>query len=77
MEPYVGVIGIVGGFLICFAGLRLLKPCIFVAGLLLCTMLGLLCCYFFFSDSAEDLQSTFYYFLGGGFVAGLIVGWLL
>jgi len=77
MEPYIGVIGIVGGFITCFYGMKLLRPCLFIAGLLSCCVAALLFCYAIYASSIDDFASTFYYFLGGGFIAGLLVGYLL
>jgi hypothetical protein len=76
-EPYFGIVGIVVGFIVCFYGLKLLKPCLFLGGLLSCMAAGLLFCYLIYASSIDDFTSTFYYFLGGGFVIGVIVGWLL
>jgi len=76
-EPYFGVVGIVVGFAVCFYGLKLMKPCLFLGGLLSCMAAGLLFCYLIYASSIDDFTSTFYYFLGGGFVIGVIVGWLL
>lgn len=77
LEPYIGVLGIVGGFIACFYGIRLLKPFLFVAGFLTSCLLSLLFCYAVYANSIEDLTSTFYYFLGGGALAGILIGWLL
>lgn len=76
-EPYFGVVGIFGGFVVCFYGLKLLKPCLFLGGLLSCMVVSLLFCYLIYAQSIDDFTSTFYYFLGGGFVIGLLVGFLL
>lgn len=54
-----------------------MKPCLFLGGLLSCMAAGLLFCYLIYASSIDDFTSTFYYFLGGGFVIGVIVGWLL
>jgi len=76
-EPYFGVVMIVGGFIVCFYGFKLLKPCLFLAGFLSCCLLALLFCYAVYAESIDDLTSTFYYFLGGGALVGILVGWLL
>lgn len=76
-EPYFGVVAIVGGFIVCFYGIKLLRPCLFLAGLLSCCLAGLLFCYAVYASSIDDFTSTFYYFLGGGFLVGLLVGFLL
>lgn len=76
-EPYMGAFAIVGGFVACFYGFKLLKPTLFIVGLLSSCVLSLLFCYAVYSSSADDLKSTFWYFLGGGAVAGLLVGYLL
>jgi hypothetical protein len=75
-EPYLGIIGIVGGLCLCFYGLKLIKPAICFAGFLTCTMLALLFFYAVYATSAEEL-STFYYWMAGGAVVGIIVGYFL
>lgn len=54
-EPYIGVIGIFGGFMLAFYGLRAVKPSICIAGFLTSTILALLIFYAVYANSAEDL----------------------
>ena len=77
IEPYIGVVAAVAGFAACFYGIRMLKPFLFLAGILTCCCLSLLFCYAVYAKSTDDLMSTFYYFLGGGLIAGILLGWLL
>lgn len=76
-EPYFGVVGIVAGFIVCFYGLKMMRTCLFLGGLLSCLVLSLLFCYLIYAKSIDDFTSTFYYFLAGGFVIGLLAGYLL
>jgi hypothetical protein len=75
-EPYIGVIGIVGGFMLAFYGFRLIKPSICIAGFLSCTIVSLLIFYAVYANSIDELQ-TFYIWMGAGAAAGIVVGLLL
>lgn len=75
-EPYLGIIGIVGGLCLTFYGLKLIKPAICFAGFLTCTMLALLFFYAVYATSVDEL-ATFYYWMAGGAVVGIIVGYFL
>lgn len=75
-EPYLGIVGIVGGIVFIFFGLKLIKPSICFGGFLSCIMLSLLFFYAIYINSIDEL-STFYYWMGGGAVIGIIVGWFL
>lgn len=61
----------------CFYGFKLLRPCLFLGGVLTCCMCALLFCYLIYSSSTDDFMNTFYYFLGGGFLCGLLLGYVL
>ena len=76
IEPYIGVIGIVGGFILAFYGFRLLKPTIFAAGFLACCAASMLIFYAAYANSVDELEA-FYIWLGVGAGVGLIVGYLL
>jgi hypothetical protein len=75
-EPYIGGIAIVGGIVLCFFGLKLVKPSICFAGFLTSIFLAILFFYAIYATSVEEL-STFYYWIAGGAVIGLILGWFL
>lgn len=74
--PYLGFFAIGFGFLLCFFGLKAVRPSIFIIGLLGGTILGVVIFYAFYSDAIE-INNQFWYFLGGGVAAGLILGILL
>lgn len=75
-EPYLGAAAIGGGLVMCFFGLKLIKPSICFAGFLSCTALAMLFFYAIYASSVDEL-ATFYYWLGGGAVIGCVVGWFL
>ena len=76
VTPYVGVIAIISGFLLCFFGLRLVKPSVCFATFLSCIIVSLFIFYAIFLNATE-LTPIFWYFLGGGAIGGLIVGLLM
>jgi hypothetical protein len=76
ISPYIGVIAIIGGFLLCFFGLRLVKPSVCFVTFLSCIVVSLFIFYAVFLNAIE-LTPVFWYFLGGGVIGGLVVGILL
>jgi hypothetical protein len=76
IEPYIGVIAIVGGFMLCFYGLKLIKPSICFVTFLSCIVVSLFIFYAIFLDAIE-LTPVFWYFLGGGVAGGVAVGLIL
>lgn len=76
ISPYVGVIAIISGFLLCFYGLRLVKPSVCFITFLTCVVAALFIFYAIFLNAIE-LTQDFWYFLGAGVVGGLIAGLLL
>lgn len=76
VEPYLGAIAIAVGFVVCLFGLKLVKPSICMAGFITCTLLSCLFFYAVYANSLNDVD-TFWYFLGGGAVAGILLGLLL
>lgn len=76
ISPYIGVIAIIGGFLLCFFGLRLVKPSVCFITFLSCIVVSLFIFYAVFLNAIE-LTPVFWYFLGGGVIGGLIVGILM
>lgn len=75
-EPYLGIIGIVGGVFLAFFGFKMIKPSVCIAGFLTCTCAALLVFYAVYITSIDEL-ATFYYWMAGGAVVGIIVGALL
>lgn len=74
--PYLGFVAIGFGTFLTFLGLKLVRPSIFIVGLLGGTVTGVILFYSIYSDKIE-LTNAFWYFLGGGVGVGLIVGMLL
>lgn len=75
-EPYIGGVAIAGGLVLCFFGLKLIKPSICFAGFLTSILLTLVFFYAVYASSVEEL-STFYYWMAGGAVVGVVLGWFL
>jgi hypothetical protein len=75
-EPYFGVFFIVGGFMLCFFGHKLIGPSVCIIGLL--TSVAVVCIVFYavYFTSTTD-PSQFWIWLGGGVVAGIILGIIL
>jgi len=76
VEPYIGVIGIIGGVILAFYGFRLLRPSIFMVGFLSCCLLSMLIFYAIYVDSVDEL-TAFYVWLACGAGAGIVVGYIL
>jgi hypothetical protein len=76
MKPYIGIIAIVSGIMLCFYGLALVKPSICFIVFLSCIVVSLFIFYAVFM-TAIALTTEFWYFLGGGAAAGLILGLIL
>jgi hypothetical protein len=76
IKPYVGIVAIVGGFLLTFYGLKLVKPSVCFVTFLSCIVISLFIFYAVFIDSIE-LTPVFWYFLGGGVAGGIAAGLLL
>jgi len=76
IKPYVGVIAIVGGLVLCFYGLKLVKPSVCFVTFLSCVVVSLFIFYAVYLDAIE-LTPVFWYFLGGGAAAGIAVGLLM
>jgi hypothetical protein len=76
IEPYLGVVGIVMGTFLCFFGLKMIKPSIFMAGLITVTLMACLFFYAVYANSVDDVE-TFWYFLAVGALLGLVLGFLL
>lgn len=76
VEPYIGVIGIIGGVVLAFYGFRLLRPSIFMVGFLSCCLLSMLIFYAVYVDSVDEL-TAFYVWLACGAGAGIVVGYIL
>lgn len=76
IKPYIGVVAIIGGFMLCFFGLKLVKPSVCFVTFLTCIVVSLFIFYALFLNAIE-LTPVFWYFLGGGIVGGLIIGVLL
>jgi len=76
MKPYMGAVGIAVGIPMCFFGLKMIKPCVCFAGFITLTAFS---CLLFYTIYLNDINKTdaFWYFLGGGVLAGIIVGLLL
>jgi hypothetical protein len=76
IKPYLGAIGIACGIPLCFFGLKMIKPSVCFAGFLTVTGLS---CLLFYTIFLTDINKTsaFWYFLGGGALAGIIIGLLL
>lgn len=74
--PYIGFVAIGFGFFLTFLGLKMVKPSIFIVGLLGGTLSGIVIFYAIYSDKIE-MTNAFWYFLGGGVAAGLILGIIL
>lgn len=64
------------GVVLTFFGLKLVRPSIFIIGLLTGTIAGVVMYYALYSSSIS-VDDTFWYYLGGGAGAGLIIGTLL
>lgn len=75
-EPYLGAAAIVGGIVLTFFGLKLLKPSICFAGFLTSTAVTMLIFYTVYTTSIDEL-STFYYWMAGGAVIGIVLGMFL
>lgn len=75
-EDYFGIFAIVSGFLLCFFGHWLIKPSICFAGFLSTIAVS---CFIFYAVYLNDTSNLadFWYFLGGGAIAGILVGLLL
>jgi hypothetical protein len=76
IKPYVGVIAIVGGFILCFFGLQMIKPSVCFVTFLTVLVAVLFIFYAAFLD-ALTLTPVFWYFLGGGVIGGIVVGLLM
>jgi hypothetical protein len=75
-EDFFGVFAIIAGFLLCFFGHFLVKPSVCFSGFLSTIALSCFIFYAVYLNTTSDL-ADFWYFLGGGAVAGILVGLLL
>ena len=75
-EEYFGVFLLIAGVLLVFMGRKLIKPAVCCAGFITTIAFS---CLIFYSVYLDDVANTadFWYFLGGGALAGIIVGLLL
>jgi hypothetical protein len=76
IKPYIGVVAIIGGFILCFFGLKMVKPSVCFVTFLTCVVVVLFIFYATYLNAIE-LTPVFWYFLGGGVVGGLIIGILM
>lgn len=76
IKPYLGFVSIVMGVFLCFLGLKIVKVGVCLAGFLSCTLASCILFYAVYFNTMDDVN-TFFYFLGGGLIAGIIVGILL
>ena len=76
IKPYVGVVAIIGGIMLCFYGLKLVKPSVCFVTFLSCIVVSLFIFYAIYLDAIE-LTPVFWYFLGGGVAGGIAVGLLM
>lgn len=74
--PYLGFVAIGFGTFLCFFGLKMVRPSVFIIGLLAGSIMGVVIFYAFYSDAIE-INNQFWYFLGGGVASGLVIGILL
>lgn len=75
-SAYFGIFFLVGGFLLTFFGFRVIGASICIAGLLTATAVACLAFYAVYATSATD-PKEFFYWMGGGVVAGIILGCVL
>jgi hypothetical protein len=75
-EAYFGIFFLIGGFLLCFFGHKLLGPTVCMVGLLTSVIITCLIFYAVYATSTTD-PSEFWMWLGGGVVVGIILGIVL
>lgn len=75
-EAYFGIFFIVGGVILCGAGLKLIGATLCIVGFLSGIVAACVAFYAVYFTSTTD-PAEFWYWLGGGAVAGLIIGVLL
>ena len=73
---YFGAFFIVIGVALVLFGRKLIKPAVFFAGLITCTLFACLLFYSVYFTKTSQVED-FWFFLGGGILTGIIVGILL